>query len=249
MSEEKKIEHTHSVLSLGAGVNSTALMLYLVDQGLPLNEVIFADTGAERPETYEYLKKYTIPYLNEKKIPFTTVRNKKTLIERCMQGHSLPDRRYRWSTRDFKIRPIYSYLKSKAPTRTYMGICYDEIHRVKSSQIEWNTNIYPLVEKRITRLGCVRIIQNHGWEIPVKSGCFFCPFTSKRGLYEIWLTHPDLWKQAIALEKNGSKYPNFIISDKPLENLEAEFSKILNDDLGQTKLTILDDECSGYCMT
>lgn len=41
-------------LSHGMGVNSTALMLLLEDLGFKL-ENIFVDTGAEHPETYEYL--------------------------------------------------------------------------------------------------------------------------------------------------------------------------------------------------
>ena len=40
------------VLSLGAGVNSTALLIYLVKNRMPLDYVVFADTGNEMPETY-----------------------------------------------------------------------------------------------------------------------------------------------------------------------------------------------------
>ena len=40
---------THYALSLGAGVNSTAMLLLATKEGLPLDEVVFADTGAEKP--------------------------------------------------------------------------------------------------------------------------------------------------------------------------------------------------------
>ena len=51
------------VLSFGAGLNSTALLIMLVEKSYPLDEVIFADTGAEVPETYEHLK--AVGYLLE----------------------------------------------------------------------------------------------------------------------------------------------------------------------------------------
>ena len=49
------------VLSFGGGVNSVALMVVLLQEGLPFDEAVFADTGGEVPETYQYLeiaKKY-----------------------------------------------------------------------------------------------------------------------------------------------------------------------------------------------
>jgi 3'-phosphoadenosine 5'-phosphosulfate sulfotransferase (PAPS reductase)/FAD synthetase len=53
------------ILSFGGGVNSVALMIWLVENQQPLDEVIFADTGAEVPETYGYLK-ITEKYLDDR---------------------------------------------------------------------------------------------------------------------------------------------------------------------------------------
>ncbi|MGI0079676.1 MAG: phosphoadenosine phosphosulfate reductase family protein, partial [Nitrososphaerales archaeon] len=55
-------------LSFGAGVQTTALLL--TDE---FDEIIFADTGAEMPETYDYIEKYVKPYCKEKDLKFTTV--------------------------------------------------------------------------------------------------------------------------------------------------------------------------------
>ena len=44
------------VLSFGGGVNTTALMIYLIKNNLSINEAVFADVGGELPETYSYLK-------------------------------------------------------------------------------------------------------------------------------------------------------------------------------------------------
>ena len=47
---------TRHVLSFGGGVNSAALMVVLLREGLPFDEAVFADTGGEVPETYQYLE-------------------------------------------------------------------------------------------------------------------------------------------------------------------------------------------------
>ncbi|GAA3274040.1 hypothetical protein GCM10020258_51670 [Sphingomonas yabuuchiae] len=42
------------VLAYGIGVDSTALLIELVARGEPPDLVLTADTGSEKPETYEY---------------------------------------------------------------------------------------------------------------------------------------------------------------------------------------------------
>lgn len=246
----------YSVLSLGAGVNSTALLHVLLDEQMPLDEVVLADTGAEKPETYEYIEKWIKPFLAEKGVPYTVVKPKTQLIERCLHGHKVPDRHFRWSTRDMKINPIKKYLKPRKPVHVYLGICYDEIHRVKDSRIDWITNSWPLVDKRITRQDCVDILRRKGWEIPVKSGCFFCPFQGKKDWFWLWKTHPDLFELSKKIERNGSKYPNFALVDGTLEKLEKTFPALFKAEREQTTLPMFariplfeDEECSGFCMT
>jgi len=246
---------TWHALSLGAGVNSTALLHVLIDNKMPLDEVIFADTGAEKPETYAYLEKWITPYLAEKGVPYTVVRAKETLQDRCWRGHTIPDRRYRWSTRDYKIRPIYRHLKPHAPVVCYLGICSDEPDRVKGElRVKWLTRKWPLIEQGISRAGCGKIITDHGWPVPVKSGCFFCPFTKLEDWRWLWKEHPDLYKYAVDLEQNGSKYPEFTLYGKRpgvrgtagLEMLADRFRKEKTAELQQATL---DEECEGFCMT
>jgi len=48
-------KYIQAYLSHGMGVNSTALMLLLEDQGVEF-ESIFVNHGGDFPETYEYLE-------------------------------------------------------------------------------------------------------------------------------------------------------------------------------------------------
>ena len=44
------------IASFGCGVDSVAGLLLAKEQGIEYDEIIFADTGDERPETYTYLE-------------------------------------------------------------------------------------------------------------------------------------------------------------------------------------------------
>jgi 3'-phosphoadenosine 5'-phosphosulfate sulfotransferase (PAPS reductase)/FAD synthetase len=240
----------HYALSLGAGINSTALLHLLIDEKRPLDEVVFADTGAEKPETYTYIDHWIKPYLIERGIPYTRVAAKETLIERCMRSRAIPDRQYRWSTRDYKIRPINRHLKPKAPVVVYLGIGIDEAHRVKPSPDKWQIRDYPLIEHNLSRQDCIKLIEIHNWPIPVKSGCWFCPFTNLTDWRWLLENHPELYSRAIAIEKNGSKYPQFTLKDGyTLEVLQHRFEKEALAEKEQSHLDQYQEECEGYCFT
>ena len=49
------MEKTFSVLAYGGGLNSSALIVGLHQREIPVDLILFADTGGEQPETYAYL--------------------------------------------------------------------------------------------------------------------------------------------------------------------------------------------------
>lgn len=211
--------------------------------------MVFADTGAEKPETYAYLDEWILPFLQEKGLLYTRVAAKETLIERCMRGHTIPDRRYRWSTRDYKIRPINKHLKPKAPVTVYLGIAFDEVHRMKPAWEPWLTREYPLIDRQINRKECEKIIQSQSWPVPPKSGCWFCPFQRIGEWRSLHQDHPDLFEMAVKVEKNGSKYPEFALVDGTLEKLRLRFKGEQQAAKEQKTLADYQDECEGYCFT
>ena len=44
-----------NIVSYGGGANSTALLIGLHQHRIPVDLILFADTGAEHPHTYAYL--------------------------------------------------------------------------------------------------------------------------------------------------------------------------------------------------
>ena len=71
---------------------------------------------------------------------------------------------------------------------------------------------YPLIDWDIDREGCSKIISEHGWPSPDKSGCYFCPFQAKKQWIKLYNESPDLFNQSLALEQNGREYPKWSLA-------------------------------------
>jgi hypothetical protein len=206
-------------LSYGGGVNSVALMLLLLKEGLPLDEVVFADTGGEVPETYAYLD-VTRKFLAEHNVPFTVVAKRGPgLYENAWRREVLPSAIWRWSTRDYKVAPIQRHYRSLGShVYQYLAIAWDEIERMKDSRVDYVTNLYPLVDRKVTRADCVALIETAGLPVPPKSSCFFCPFGSLDRWRWLFENHRDLYEKAIALEEHSKHFPSQRLTDQAFRN-------------------------------
>ena len=67
----------HKFLSYGAGMQTFALLVMAEQGEIDIDEVVFADTGAEHMETYHHIEEVAKPICNRIGIPFTTVRMQK----------------------------------------------------------------------------------------------------------------------------------------------------------------------------
>ena len=207
-----KLNH---VLSYGGGVNSVALTVLLLREQMPLDEVIFADTGGEVPETYAYFD-VTRELLLPHGVPFTTVKKSgSNLYETAWRRRVTPSAIWRWSTRDYKVNPILRHYRGLGGhVNQYLAIAWDEVTRMKDSRVEYVTNLYPLIDRHITRADCVAIIQEAGLPVPPKSSCYFCPFGSVGRWRWIHDKHPELYSKAMALEENSKHFPSQRLTDQ-----------------------------------
>ena len=234
------------ILSFGGGLNSTALLVFLIDNKYPLDEVIFADTGGEVPETYNYLK-IIDSYLCKHRIPFKIVRSKNgALYDCCIRRKVTPSQIWRWCTRDYKITPIHAHYRSlNNHIIQYLGIAYEERDRMKQSRVEYVTNIFPLVDNKLSRQDCIDIIMlaDADLPIPVRSGCFFCPFNSLSRWTEIFERHRDLLLKARTLEENSKHFPKQRLVKLTLGFLQEKLEK--NEPLPEVNVKRL---CASECL-
>jgi 3'-phosphoadenosine 5'-phosphosulfate sulfotransferase (PAPS reductase)/FAD synthetase len=59
----------HNIVSVSGGKDSTALLLLAIERNTPNLQAVFADTGHEHAQTYEYVQ-----YLNDQVFPIKIVR-------------------------------------------------------------------------------------------------------------------------------------------------------------------------------
>ncbi len=220
-------------------------MVMLVRKKMPFDVAVFADTGGELPETYRYLD-VARRYLDRHGIELKIVRSKNgTLYDTCKRRKVIPSRVWRWSTRDYKITPIHAYYRSLG-TRIceYMGIAYDEISRIKASKEDYITSEFPLVDWKMTRADCIETVKRAHLPIPVKSGCYFCPFQDIPRWQSLHNKHPELFRKAMKLEETSKHFPDQKLNDHTLRGLmRIKFR------LGTPIPTPSDDPCGAYCMT
>lgn len=259
-------------LSFGGGVQSTALMILSAKRLKGCGKAtaaIFADTGGELPATYDHIHRMQ-EFGDKHKLPLF-ITTKGNLEEDVLVGvgkshASIPafiktptgrGVQRRLCTYDFKLMAIISKTrellglekgeraKGVYKTQAMMGISFDEVVRMKPSKTEWITNIYPLVDARLTRQDCKEIIKEHGFEVPPRSSCYFCPYHRDR--YWAWLkkTYPDQFDRAVEFDKKLRNSQPGLIGEAFLHDSLKPLSEIDFDEK-QRELGF-NNECEGSC--
>jgi 3'-phosphoadenosine 5'-phosphosulfate sulfotransferase (PAPS reductase)/FAD synthetase len=210
-------------LAFGGGVNSVALYLLMKQEGIKF-EAIYSDHGCDWPITGSYVKYFSERY------PLTILRpdvqGQSNLYDYCWDREMIPSRLSRWCTDKFKIRAMHKYMDK--PAMVHLGIDAGESHRAKVSTQTGSENRFMLVEYDIDRQGCVDIIKKAGLFVPVKSGCWFCPFQRKAEWIKLRSEKPDLFRRSIELEHrcnhkrwlNGKKEIH-LFCKRPLTRLDT----------------------------
>jgi hypothetical protein len=245
------------VISLGAGVQSTTMALMAAHGELETPDcAIFADTGWEPKTVYAHLDKL------EKALPFPVYRvSAGNLREHVLSNRAVRSaNRYsvvpwftskglgkRQCTSNFKIEPIMrkqrELLGPRGKAEVWIGISMDEAIRMRPARKKWQTNRWPLVERRMTRRDCVKWLADHGWTAP-KSACIGCPYHSDDQWRNL-KTRPDEWADAVEADRAirmQRRTPQFMHrSLKPLDEVDLSTPS----DWGQGDLFL--NECEGMC--
>lgn len=195
------------VVAYGGGVDSTAMIVGMQARGIRPDAILFADVGAEKEETYAFIKDHMNPWLASVGFPqVVTVRYQaqnfkhyppyRTLEENCLTNGTLPSEAFGFGScsQKWKATPQKKWLQQWAPAiavwargeNIKRAVGYDDSgadkkRSCKSMQIveKGFDNWYPLQEWHWNREECKRQIALAGLPVPPKSSCFFCPNMQK----------------------------------------------------------------------
>ena len=223
-------KNRRQICPLSGGKDSTALAIYLKDK-VPNLEYVFCDTGAELPETYEYLDKLEA-FLGKEIVRLNSEKAFDYLLKK--NGNYLPSARARWCTVEMKIKSYERYIGDD-PVESYVGIRADENREGYISEKDTILPRYPFKEDGIDLAGVNKILNDSGIGMPTyyewrsRSGCYFCFFQRQIEWVGLMERHPDLYEKAKEFEKLGYKgeAPGFTwINGTPLETLEGRIDEI-----------------------
>lgn len=218
------------VVSFSGGKDSTALAIHMLERhpGLPL-EIVFCDTGAELPETYDYIERFeaifgvTVKRLSALRMLGVKERAGRTPFDIVLHeryGGFLPSPQARWCTRMLKIRPFEAEIGTDR-AYSYIGIRADEDRAgyrqgkpVKISDKPQIVPVYPFKEAGIGLAEVRAILEDSGLGLPPyyewrsRSGCYFCFYQQIGEWQGLKERHPGLFEKAKGYEKveNGRKY-------------------------------------------
>lgn len=206
------------VLSLGAGVQSSTLLLMAVHGELPIDRAIFADTQDEPKAVYDWLGGLVLAAGNAGiPVDIVTAGNlREDSLSKpgwlaSMPLHIVgidgsPAMLSRKCTNGYKIRPIQRRLRelgatAKKPVDLLIGISRDEAHRMRPARVKYVNHVFPLVERFMSRQDCIAWLKRHGYAEPPKSSCVICPFRSDRGWRQMRDQAPDDWATAVEFDQ------------------------------------------------
>jgi len=215
-----ELEGHELIASVSGGKDSTAMMLALRESGIP-HRCVFADTGWEAPETYEYLD-----LLRDRLgVAIDVVGVEGGMEGRVMYRAGFPARTQRWCTRVLKINPIRDYhakidAETGRPTAVVIGVrAQESAKRAALSELDmeadgpraWGWKVWrPLISWTVEDV----LRAHHRHNVPVnplyragfgRVGCWPCIFSNKAEIRLLAEFDPGRIDEVARLEKQATE--------------------------------------------
>ena len=207
------------IVSFGGGVNSAALLVGMQERGMKCDAILFADTGGEKPHTYQFVEimekwlvKHGFPSITRVR---ASQRTYKDLEDNCLKQNMLPSLAYGFKScsHKYKKQPQEVWANNWQPAKDvwaagdkvtkYLGIDIGEERRAKIPEDDKYRYEYPLLRWEWAREDCLEALERGGLPNPGKSACFFCPGSKKHEIRQLQNQYPELAQRAIEMERNA----------------------------------------------
>ncbi|MFI7209509.1 hypothetical protein [Micromonospora aurantiaca (nom. illeg.)] len=216
---------THRYLSLGAGVQSSTLLLLAAQGRIPtFDAAVFADTSWEPRAVYQHLDRLTgiAERAGIEVVRVSTGHIRADALDPKHRFASMPlftlgpngerGMARRQCTGEYKIKPIKAEVRRRLgyphPARVpagvvaemAIGISLDEIGRARDADVAYMRNVFPLLDLGWRRDDCIRYLDEHGLGDTPKSSCVGCPFHDDGFWADLKANSPTEWADAVAFD-------------------------------------------------
>ena len=270
---DKNRNKTLTVISLGAGVQSSTMAIMAAKGDLPpVDCAIFADTGNEPKMVYAYLEllKKILPYPvhivskgNIMQDMLDAKGKSNFVVAPYFTQNKITGKKgmvMRQCTNDYKIQVIKKKIRElcnvgyrkRFPKDKYVeqwiGISTDEVGRMKPARDKYISNRHPLIEANMSRQDCIKYLKDNDIPLPEKSACIVCPYHNDAYWHFMKTERPSEFAIAVDFDKKvrtiTRKEDEQIFVHRSCKPLdEVEFDKKETD----KQIDLFNNECEGMC--
>jgi len=239
-----------NIVSFSGGKDSTAMLLMMLEKGIPIDRVICVDTTKEFPAMYPHIEKIQ-KMIEPLKIEIVKIDFDYWFSDHVIQGgkfqgekgRSWPDWRVRWCTglksqaiSHLKHNVVYNpriekyYNGNEEDIIEFHGIAFDEQERIGKNKLnKRKCEIkYPLVDWGITEKQALEYcyVKGFDWDGLYEKfhrvSCWCCPLSRIGELKVLYNDFPELWKELQEMDKKTfRKFRN----DYSVAELTERFAK------------------------
>jgi hypothetical protein len=211
-----KTERTQ-IWASGGGVQSAAIAALIVRGDIqPPDLAVIADTGREQSTTWAYMDATITPALAAVGLPmhripaadFATVdlyggkEGNSLLIPVFTNQSGEVGKLPAYCSNEWKRRVVqrWSTVQGVVAADIWLGISVDEMRRMSPGSGKWISR-FPLIEQRMSRDDCVRLVDRIGWPPAPRSSCWMCPNHTQEEWRDIRDNKTGDWLAAVRLDR------------------------------------------------
>jgi 3'-phosphoadenosine 5'-phosphosulfate sulfotransferase (PAPS reductase)/FAD synthetase len=203
------------IVSFSGGKDSTLMLLLMLEKGMPIDDIIFADTGMEFQELYDYIERIEgvigrrITRLKPNKSWDDVFFHKKGSGKNIGQIVAFPISGKCEVNRDVKMKTIRKYYHSiKGEYTVYIGIARNEPERY--ARLKPNEKA-PLYEWGIDENFVIQELKRRGLHNPLydtfdRIGCYTCPNMTIKELRLMRKRYPDEYAKLLWYGEQAEKH-------------------------------------------
>lgn len=211
---------TKYILCYSGGKDSTAMLIHLLENNKPIDEILYVDVG-------DWVWESSKEHLQKVKDTFNVEITSIDITDDLRKGFErwgFPSFLNRWCT-GIKREVMRKYLREKYGEREsivqYIGYCADEEQRTSKKLYSSYDVEYPLVDAEITTEMALKLCKENGfdfggvYEHHSHFNCWLCPLQRVDELKWIFDNDKEKWEvlRQMQFSTDGTYYPNKTIFD------------------------------------